>query len=166
MFDLKKSASQLTQYSLTTVLITLVAVVAYSGRAAFVEPLVGAPNSSQDFTQNILGANNANNSFDSTSVTSNNNGSVIERLEYISANLFWIANGADIYRSSGNVGIGTSSPAQLFSVQGSGLFQSAVTAAQFAATNATATSTFGQGIEFSGGGFIYDNGTQLILGHK
>ncbi|MBU2025874.1 MAG: hypothetical protein ABIC19_03030, partial [Patescibacteria group bacterium] len=38
------------------------------------------------FTQNILGANDANNDFDSSTVAANNDGSIVERLEYISQN--------------------------------------------------------------------------------
>ncbi len=51
--------------------------------AAFIETLVTAENSDQDFAQNIMGANNANNDFDSSLVTANADGSIIEMTEYI-----------------------------------------------------------------------------------
>ena len=54
--------------------------------AAFIETLVNAANSDQDFAQNILGANNANNDFDSSLVTANEDGSIIEMTEYIISN--------------------------------------------------------------------------------
>ncbi len=55
--------------------------------AAFIETLVTAANSDQDFAQNILGANNADNDFDSSLVTANADGSMIEITEYIIDNL-------------------------------------------------------------------------------
>jgi len=68
-----------------TIILTLTAVITFWVYAAFVEPLVG-PNDAgwdQDFVQNILGANNADNNFNSSAVTVNNDGSIIERLEFI-----------------------------------------------------------------------------------
>jgi len=55
--------------------------------AAFIETLVTAANSDQDFAQNILGANNNNNDFDSSTVVSNEDGSIIEMSEYIIQNI-------------------------------------------------------------------------------
>lgn len=161
-----KRAGALIQYTATAMLVTFIAITAYAGRAAFIEPLAGPGSSSQDSAQNILGANNINNAFDSSSVTANGNGSIVERLEYIAANLFWVATGSDIYRLAGSVGVGTTTPGRLFSVEGPGLFKSSVTGSLFNGTDSTATSTFGQGIDFTGGGFIYDNGSQLIIGHR
>ncbi|MDD5071145.1 MAG: hypothetical protein PHQ42_00160 [Patescibacteria group bacterium] len=68
---------------ITTVILTLTAVVTVYVYAAFVEPSAGPTDSDQDFTQNILGANNANNDFDSSLVATNKDGSIVERLEYI-----------------------------------------------------------------------------------
>ena len=68
---------------ITTVIITLTAVFTFWVYAAFIEPATGPNSSDQDFVQNILGANNADNDFDSSAVTVNNDGSIIERLEYI-----------------------------------------------------------------------------------
>ncbi|MFA4834195.1 MAG: hypothetical protein WC619_05135 [Patescibacteria group bacterium] len=51
--------------------------------AAFVEPSAGPADYDQDFTQNILGVNNEDNDFDSSNVAANNDGSIIERLEYL-----------------------------------------------------------------------------------
>ena len=53
--------------------------------AAFTEPTTGPSSSIQDFAKNIMGANNSDNNFDSSSVTANGDGSVIERLESLEA---------------------------------------------------------------------------------
>ena len=54
--------------------------------AAFIETLVTAANSDQDFASNILGANNTDNDFDSSLVTANADGSMVEMTEYIISN--------------------------------------------------------------------------------
>ena len=69
---------------ISTVVITLTAVVTFVVYAAFTEPTTTPANSDQDFSQNILGADNADNDFSSSIVTANNDGSIIERLEYLS----------------------------------------------------------------------------------
>jgi len=81
--QLKQQAKQFGWRVLTTVILTLTAIITVWVYAAFVEPLAGPNDSDQDFAQNILGANNADNDFDSSAVTVNNDGSIIERLEYI-----------------------------------------------------------------------------------
>ena len=69
--------------AITTVIITLTAVITVWVYAAFVEPTAGPNSSDQDFTQNILGNNDSNNDFSSSNVASNADGSIIEREEYI-----------------------------------------------------------------------------------
>ena len=69
--------------AITTVILTLTAIITVWVYAAFVEPTVGPNDSDQDFAQNILGANNADNDFDSSAVATNKDGSIAERLEYI-----------------------------------------------------------------------------------
>ncbi|MFA4833523.1 MAG: hypothetical protein WC619_01585 [Patescibacteria group bacterium] len=81
--QIKEQAKQIGWRAITTVILTLTAVVTVWAYAAFTEPLAGPNNSDQDFLQNILGANDNNNDFDSSSVVANNEGSIIERLEYI-----------------------------------------------------------------------------------
>ena len=55
--------------------------------------------------------------------------------------------------SSGNVGIGTSSPYLPLSVAGSGVFGGTSTASAFVATSTTASSTFANGLNLTGGCF-------------
>ncbi|MDD5291415.1 MAG: hypothetical protein PHZ04_04915 [Patescibacteria group bacterium] len=80
---LKHQAKNLSWRIVTTVILTLTAIITVYVYVAFVEPSVGPTDSDQDFTQNILGANNADNDFDSSSVATNKDGSIVERLEYI-----------------------------------------------------------------------------------
>ena len=65
------------------IILTLTAIITVWVYAAFVEPTAGPNDSDQDFAQNILGANNADNDFDLSAVTTNKDGSIVERLEYI-----------------------------------------------------------------------------------
>ena len=103
-------------------IIVLTMMVINISNAAFIEPTVAPASSDQDFLQNILGANNNNNDFDSTTVVANNDGSLIERLEYIITSLatLWIKSGSDLYYTTGNIGIGTSSPSALLEISGTG----------------------------------------------
>lgn len=80
---LKIQAKSLAWRAITTVILTLIAVATVWVYAAFVEPSAGPADSDQDFVQNILGANNADNDFDSSAVATNKDGSIAERLEYI-----------------------------------------------------------------------------------
>ncbi|MDD5071647.1 MAG: DUF1554 domain-containing protein [Patescibacteria group bacterium] len=80
---LKAQAKSLAWRAITTVILTMTAVVTVWAYAAFVEPSAGPTDSDQDFAQNILGANNADNDFNSSSVAANADGSIIERQEYI-----------------------------------------------------------------------------------
>lgn len=82
---IKAQAKQIAWRAITTVILTLTAVVTVWVYASFVEPAVGPNSSDQDFSQNILGNNDANNDFDSSSVVANPNGSIIERLEGIAS---------------------------------------------------------------------------------
>ena len=79
---------ELGKKALTVIILTLTTIVTVWVYAAFVEPTAGPNDSDQDFIQNILGANNADNDFNSSLVTINNDGSVIERLEYLSEGLY------------------------------------------------------------------------------
>jgi len=79
---IKTQAENLALRAITTVILTLTAVVTVWVYAAFVEPAVGPNSSDQDFAQNILGNNDANNDFSSSSVVANADGSLIERDEY------------------------------------------------------------------------------------
>jgi len=80
---LKAQAKSLTWRAITTIILTMTAIITVWVYASFVEPSAGPNDSNQDFLQNILGANNADNDFNSSAVTVNNDGSIIERLEYI-----------------------------------------------------------------------------------
>ncbi|MFA4833522.1 MAG: hypothetical protein WC619_01580 [Patescibacteria group bacterium] len=80
---LKEQLKQIGWRAITTVILTLTAVITVWAYAAFTEPLAGPNNSDQDFLQNILGANNNDNDFDSSNVVLNKDGSIIERLEYV-----------------------------------------------------------------------------------
>jgi hypothetical protein len=79
---LKTQTKNLAWRAITTVILTLTAVITVWCYAAFIEPSIGPNNSDQDFLQNILGANNADNDFTSSLVASNADGSIIEREEY------------------------------------------------------------------------------------
>ncbi|MFA4834214.1 MAG: hypothetical protein WC619_05230 [Patescibacteria group bacterium] len=85
---LKVQLKNLAWRAITTVILTLTAVITVWVYAAFVEPLAGPNDSDQDFLQNILGANNADNDFDSSLVTASSTGSIIEGLEYLIKGLF------------------------------------------------------------------------------
>jgi hypothetical protein len=82
-----KQASQVGWRILTTVILTLSAVITVWCYAAFIEPVTGPNSSDQDFSQNILGANNTDNDFNSSAVIANEDGSIIERLEKINENI-------------------------------------------------------------------------------
>jgi hypothetical protein len=64
--------------------------------------------------------------------------------------------------ANGNVGIGTTSPAYLLDVNGTGHFNSLVDAANFVATSSSATSTFAGGLNVANGGLIYDRSTGFV----
>jgi len=81
--ELRQQLKKIAWRAITTVILTLAAVVTVWVYAAFVEPAAGPNSSDQDFTQNILGANNTDNDFNSSSVTASSTGSIMERLEYI-----------------------------------------------------------------------------------
>ena len=51
----------------------------------------------------------------------------------------WASDGTNAWRATGNVGIGTTSPAQALSVQGNGLFSGNISAANITATGTVAT---------------------------
>jgi hypothetical protein len=74
---------KLTWRAITTVILTLTAIITVWVYASFIKPSAGPHDSDQDFSQNILGTNNADNDFDSSAVTTNKDGSIAERLEYI-----------------------------------------------------------------------------------
>jgi len=69
---------------ITTVILMLTAMGTIWVYASFTEPMSAPASSDQDFVLNILGTNDANNDFDSSLVVSDADGSIIERLEYIS----------------------------------------------------------------------------------
>ncbi|HEY9481291.1 MAG TPA: helix-turn-helix domain-containing protein, partial [Candidatus Paceibacterota bacterium] len=66
--------------------------------------------------------------------------------------------------SSGNVGIGTTSPSQKLSVQGSGLFLNDVTAANVVAIDPNATSTFAGGITGPGNFGVQSSSGRVGIG--
>ena len=78
------SGEKLGRKIVATVVVTLTAVVTFVAYAQFTEPTAAPSASNQDFAQNILGADSADNDFSSSNVAANNDGSVIERLEYLS----------------------------------------------------------------------------------
>ena len=84
---IKKRFKELGWKMVTTVVLTLTAVVTFVAYAAFTEPTAAPSASDQDYAKNILGANNADNDFDSSVVTANEDGSIIEVLEYIQSQL-------------------------------------------------------------------------------
>jgi len=81
--ELRQQLKKIGWRLITTIILTLTAIITVWVYAAFVEPTVGPNDSDQDFAQNILGANNADNDFNSSLVTANKDGSIIERAEYI-----------------------------------------------------------------------------------
>jgi len=67
----------------------------------------------------------------------------------------WITTGPDIYYNTGNVGIGTTSPATKLSVAGD-ILGNWIYADHFIATSTTATSTIAGGLNVGSGGLVYD----------
>jgi|GEM_PF-2359645 len=96
---------------ISTIILTLTAVSTFVVYAAFTEPTSAPSASDQDFLQNILGADSADNDFSSTNVVANNDGSIIERLEYLSG-LLNLPSQADVKSgvSYGNENIGALTP--------------------------------------------------------
>ncbi|MEK7616120.1 MAG: tail fiber domain-containing protein [Patescibacteria group bacterium] len=60
----------------------------------------------------------ASTSYDSSGFSADQNGSVIEILKYVSANLGWASSSNNVYNLNSKVGIGTSTPVTKFEVQG------------------------------------------------
>lgn len=81
---MKTSLKNIIKKSVTASILTIAAMTTVWVHAAFIEPGDGPANSLQDFTQDIIGSANSDNAFDSSGVSQNNNGSIIERLEYLS----------------------------------------------------------------------------------
>jgi hypothetical protein len=79
---------ELSRKVVVAIILTLTIIATVWVYASFIEPTVGPNSSDQDFIQNILGANNNDNDFNSSLVSINNDGSVIERLEYLSRGLY------------------------------------------------------------------------------
>lgn len=78
--------------------------------------------------------------------------------DYVDTNDFWELNGSDIYKTnSGNVGIGTTNPAYLFSVDGYGNFEQPVTVGT--PTNDTHAATKSYVDDNSGGVSYWDENT-------
>ena len=82
----------------------------------------------------------------------------------------WTSNGTDVWRASGNVGIGTTSPFRKLSVEGNAWISgdltansitatSSISAPYFTATSATATSTFAGGLAVGTNKFVVDYST-------
>lgn len=96
---------------ISTIILTLTAVSTFVVYAAFTEPTSAPSASDQDFLQNILGADSADNDFSSTNVVANNDGSIIERLEYLSG-LLNLPSQADVKLGTnyGNENIGSLTP--------------------------------------------------------
>jgi hypothetical protein len=65
----------------------------------------------------------------------------------------WTGADGNVYRTSGNVGIGTTSPFATLSVAGIGSFDDYVRASYFTATSTTATSTFAGGLSVASSTF-------------
>ncbi len=63
----------------------------------------------------------------------------------------WTLSGTNVYRASGNVGIGTTSPYATLSVAGSSALGNSALAGYFVATSTTATSTLAGGLSIGGG---------------
>ena len=84
---MKERVKDLGWRMMTTVVLTLTAVVTFVAYAAFTEPTSLPSASNQDYDKNILGANNADNAFDSSAVTANADGSIIEIMEDIQSRL-------------------------------------------------------------------------------
>lgn len=96
---------------ISAIVFTLTAVSTFVVYAAFTEPTAAPSASNQDFLENILGADSADNDFSSTNVVANNDGSIIERLEYLSG-LLNLPSQADVKLGTnyGNENIGSLTP--------------------------------------------------------
>jgi len=68
----------------------------------------------------------------------------------------WVLASGNVYRSSGNVGIGTSSPFAMLSVVGE------TVSSYFTATSTTATTTLAGGLNVGSGGLVYDRSTGYV----
>jgi len=146
--------------------------------AAFIEPTLAPASSNQDFSQNIIGANNANNDFSSTLVAGNATGSLIERIEYIITAIaaLWTKSGDDLYYTTGNVGIGTTTPSALLEVSGTGAqgikvtdTANSITTGMWAGTGLGYIGTYtGTNLHFLTGGttkMVVTNGGKIGIGN-
>lgn len=78
-----KFFKKITYYIFSTVVVISSVFITVYVYASFADHLSGYSQSDQDFEQNVLGANNSNNHFDSSGVSPNNNGSIVERVKYL-----------------------------------------------------------------------------------
>ncbi len=95
--------------------VLIISTIVYAGS---LDP-PGAPGSTMKTLQEVY--DSIAGTFNSSSITADQNGSLIENLKYITNNLFWASSSDDIYTTnSGNVGIGTSTPAEHLEISGAG----------------------------------------------
>ncbi len=109
-------ASKVRAFFTIIISVLIISTIVYAGSLTPPAAPASTMKTLQEIYDSVAGV-----SFDSSSITADADGSLIENLKYIADNLFWASSTDDIYTTnSGNVGIGTFTPAEHLEISGTG----------------------------------------------